>query len=434
MNTKRKRWTKEDDEVLKREYPYCEKEKLKLMFPNRTWGSIASRSVKELGLSRNLFDWKPEEDDILRAEYPSGDKSKLMERFPNRKWMGIQDRATRKLGLVRDVVGWNNDEIGILSRYYPAGGVKEVLKNLPSRSPSAIVSRASILGVQREFDRADNLTPLLSLNPTACYWLGLLFADGHFDSKAGACCLTLNKKDEETVVKFSEFISSAEFVKRKKNDTVSVAAYSAKYVSEICERFLIKSNKTENPPDISVIENDRDLMLSMLIGLIDGDGCIHKGGSSKTFYMSLMCHSSWYGFYDKFKKFVTYNFKNNGKEPNCHIALKNKMYKSKLKRYTTLQFFDYWLLKELKRETIRLSLPVMKRKWDKINLEYISERETTPCINIIVKELVDKGFSIKEVMHKTGYTYSRVRYAIKRVYGSNQFMKIRGSYGLNQGI
>ena len=76
---------------------------------------------------------------------------------------------------------------------------------------------------------------------------------------------------------------------------------------------------------------------------------------------------------------------------------------------------DNFLLKELKKEAIRMGLPIMSRKWDKINLNYIAEREQTPIIMKLIKEMYNKGMSKKEIIKETGYTASRVGWAIKKI-------------------
>jgi hypothetical protein len=62
-----------------------------------------------------------------------------------------------------------------------------------------------------------------------------------------------------------------------------------------------------------------------------------------------------------------------------------------------------------------MKLPFMKRKWDKVDLKYISEREQTPIVMATVKKMLENGLSKQEIIDTTGYTLSRVGWAIKKL-------------------
>jgi hypothetical protein len=128
-----------------------------------------------------------------------------------------------------------------------------------------------------------------------------------------------------------------------------------------------------------------------------------------------MCHSSWVNVYRKFNDFLINNFKNNGAKPHCYVKLTNKRVGTLVNRYLNFGIYDNYLLKTLKREAIRMNLPFMTRKWNKVNLKYITERENTPIIISTIKKLIDKGMNKKEIIKKTKYTESRVKWTMKKL-------------------
>lgn len=408
-----KKWSKEEDNILYNKYSSCDQKEIISLIPGRTWGSISTRAIKKLGLSRNLYDWKPEEDRILKKKYKKSQKQDLLNSLPKRTWQGIQSRAIKVLGLSRNIRHWNNKEIKILSNYYPSKGVRGVKLLLPNRSHSAIISMASILKIPLIRGNCD-MSPLLSYSPISMYWLGFLLADGHFVPKLSKCSLRLANKDKDMVYKFASFVSSNDVSPRHHNST-GIDLYSKEVVPELCRRFSIQSNKTCNPPNLSPIEKNADLMLSILIGLIDGDGHIYHAKECNASYMALECHSKWISIYQKFSNFLVDNFKNNGSNPRCYLKFRNRKIGRSTRTYLRFSIYDNYLMKAIKREAIRMKLPFMKRKWDKVDLNFISEREQTPRVMATVKKMFEKGFNKNEIISVTGYTLSRVRWAIKKL-------------------
>jgi len=357
--------------------------------------------------------WSKEEDQVLKDNYSKLSKQELINKFPKRTWVGIQSRAYRVFKLSRNTRSWSSEEIGILYDKYPRGGWKLVSQLLPLRPKSSIISVASRLKIKFIRGKGD-ISPLLDLNPISCYWIGLLLSDGHFNLKAKKCVLTLAKKDEDVVRRFANFVSSPD-MKPNTNNSVTVSIYSKNGVPKLCSMFSIQSNKTYNPPNISLIEKNKDLMLSMLIGLIDGDGCIYHTKDCNAAYMRLMCHDSWLGIYRKFNAFLINNFKNNGVDPRCYVRCFDRVVDLVNRRYLDFGIYDNYLLKSMKREAIRMNLPIMSRKWNKVDLGYVSEREKTPIVMETIKKMLNQGLIKSEIIKSTGYTLSRVGWAMKKL-------------------
>jgi len=415
-----KKWSKEEDEVLYRLYSCCDKEKLMKMLPSRTWNSISTRSIKALGLSRNIVGWNEKEDSVLREKYYKSNKKELTNLLPGRTWQAIETRAIKVLKLSRNIGGWTEEEIDILCKNYPSGGISKVMSFLPNRTRASVSSRASILGVA--FVRGNcEISPLLDRTPEAFYWLGFLLADGHFYVKERRGCFALAEKDGSSVYKFAKFISCPDVKSgiRKafgKKYPYKYVSFYSKSLEKLCNKYSICGNKTYNPPNISSVYGDKNLTIAMLVGLIDGDGGIYKQKNCKVSYSSITGHISWKNFYEEMSDYLNLNFnvENNKIQPNCYTKIIDKNTDKGLKKYICLFIRNYSFLKFLKKEAIKMKLPVMKRKWDNINLNYVSEREETPMVMLAVKKLLDFGFNKKEIVIKTGYTESRVRWAIKK--------------------
>lgn len=412
-NYQNERWSKEEDDILRNTYSSCDQKQIMSLLPKRTWGAIHTRAIKSLGLSRNLVGWTKEEDKILQEKYARHPKDILLNSLPRRTWQGIQSRAIRVLGLSRNSKEWSKEEIAILSNYYPSGGVKAVKSFLPLRSNSAIVSMASILKISMLRGDCD-VSPLLTFSPIACYWIGFLLADAHFNLKNKRCTLTLAKKDKEVIKKFASFVSCSN-IRIAPHNSVSVSIYSKDLIPKLCDRFSIKSDKTRNPPDLSAIKDNTNLMLAMLIGLIDGDGYIFRSKDCHASYMKLMCHMSWTVIYRQFCSFLINNFNNEGESPHCYIGHLNKNINGCKRKYLNFAIYDHHLLKILKRKAIQMNLPFMKRKWNDVDLEYVTERELTPRIMITIRKMIERGLNKREIMRRTGYTCSRVGWSMKKI-------------------
>ena len=115
-------------------------------------------------------------------------------------------------------------------------------------------------------------------------------------------------------------------------------------------------------------------MFSLLIGFIDGDGTINKKS------IRIVSHKNWYD------NFIIFN--------NVLSKGKNKISLNNKTNLINIGTGNICLMKEIKQKAINLSLPFLKRKWDKIDLNKISKNEKRDyCIN-----LFKEGLTIKEVI------------------------------------
>ena len=110
--------------------------------------------------------------------------------------------------------------------------------------------------------------PFECMSPEAKYWIGYLFADGHFVYDDRHYSISLFSKDEDILMKFKEFIGDkAKFYRRPTG--ICQVIYNSKPVTKwFIDTFNVSNRKalTLNP----TIELDWDVVH----GYFDGDGCI----------------------------------------------------------------------------------------------------------------------------------------------------------------
>lgn len=94
--------------------------------------------------------WTKEEDEIL-VKYYSVEGTEVVNRLSDRTVNAIKNRA-QALGLIhrQEMFGWTAEELEILRKYYPSEG-KRVANRLPGRTVRTIQIMAFREGVKRQF-------------------------------------------------------------------------------------------------------------------------------------------------------------------------------------------------------------------------------------------------------------------------------------------
>jgi hypothetical protein len=279
---------------------------------------------------------------------------------------------------------WTKEEKKILKKYYKKKDKKELMELLPNRSWAAINQYSQKLNIKRSYDtvRTTNVKKLIEETPEAYYWMGFLMADGHFTEKR--IIVGLSIKDVDHIKKFAKFISADYSEGNKKccgkyYGSCSVSAANSDIVPLLREKFKIHSNKTHNPCDITWIKNN-GLLLSLIIGFIDGDGSISRQTNRTDTFLRIKCHSSWLFNLQFISDIIC---KDCNLKPN--IAAINRQ------GYAAVAFSNSIILKFLKKKGKDLKLPVLKRKWDRVNENFISKFEEYSYILKEVKNLIKEG-------------------------------------------
>lgn len=148
----------------------------------------------------------------------------------------------------------------------------------------------------------------------------------------------------------------------KKTNCIILAIMDKRLVPQICQKFDIKPNKTYNPPKISILEKFSDSQfLSFLIGFIDGDGCIKKVYKRKDAVIGFHCHKSW--------KYILQYFNQRILET---VGCKSPGIRIDKYGYISLGFTNSIIVNFLKIKALELKLPILKRKWNRIDETFFS--------------------------------------------------------------
>jgi len=267
-------------------------------------------------------------------------------------------------------IKWTEDEDNFLKENYEKLNKDDLLTKLINRTWDAIKLRAEKFKIKRYNNerRFIDLDVLLKDTNESYYWIGFIMADGHIhNNKRLKICLSI--KDEEHLIKFKNFIKyegELAYGNNNNRDNTTISVMDTKYIKKLCQKFDIKHNKTYNQCNIHKIKKN-NLLLSLIVGFIDGDGSIRNSKNRKDFFLTIKCHKSWSNNLDYILKSI---IRITGKNCNTSVKLTN------CKRYSYIHMGNSVVLKKLKHEMLKLNVPYMKRKWDIINMDFESKYET----------------------------------------------------------
>ena len=238
---------------------------------------------------------------------------------------------------------------------------------------------------RKKAKRLNNLSILLEDTPETYYWIGFLLADGHFDEKR--IIVGLAEHDRGHLERFAKYISYEGTISTvKKNsyndvhNAVRLSAMDTEVVTKLREKFDIKSNKTYNPPK-TLKWVPEDLFLCLLAGFIDGDGNINNFHNRKDAFIRIKTHSSWLPILKEFGVFL--------KKENSVKINKNG--------YAEMLITGYPLIRNLKEKLLSCNLPILSRKWGKIDLNLKTRYETKTENYAKIEKLLQQGIKQMEI-------------------------------------
>ena len=372
------------------------------MFPGRTPNKVAKKA-RSIGVKWKMKKiasentWTKEEDEILQRH--AGSKEQLISLLPNRDWLNIYQRLRKRDLNVIEREKWTDEEDALIRKLYEGTpsdlvNLKELLAN---RSWTAVKLRARRLGLFVDvvaLHRESRSEALLSDSPEALYWLGFLFADGHFGN-SDRIHLKLAVKDAAHVEKFADFVSCKNIhLIDRKHPAVGVAFQDKNVVAKIKHRFKISSTKTYNPPDTSCLTCEQ--LAILLIGFIDGDGSILNridGGFSG----GIKCHSSWLPtFRDWYRVLTEANILDEGSQPRINAGY--------VQWYQCAE-----QLRQLKSVAMEHKLPVLSRKWNLV----VDAKRKPLLTNEQIEEIRNSTAKMSEDASKYKVSYQTI-YAIRK--------------------
>ena len=250
----------------------------------------------------------------------------------------------------------------------------------------------------------NNAKILLDESLTTYYWIGFILADGSIKNNK-RIVISLKKDDKDHLEKFKQYVKSKTL---RINDVYcSTSLQDSKYIPVLCEKFDISHDKTKVPPKIEVFKKlENDKILSLIIGFIDGDGCIKKQTRRKDFMLTIKNHCKWVKILEFFDEKI---------ENKNHTRINNR-------GYAVCNITNTVKLKELKKFAIDKKLPILERKWDIINLDFCGRTEIAENRKKEIKKLYDKGYKILDISKKLNLKYSTVYnliYRNKNYYNGN---------------
>lgn len=251
-----------------------------------------------------------------------------------------------------------------------------------------------------------NLENLLKNECDSYYWAGFILADGSI-SKKGELSIATSIKDVEHLKKLQKFLNIETITYSTTTNGYKYAiirGMDTKIIRKFCKKFNTGPNKTYFPTNVDWIKND-NYMLSLIAGFIDGDGCIDNQASRNDFKLRIKCHYSWLSVLKKFISFIYKNERFKYAEPKIINS-----------GYAHLSITNTVVLKNLKRKILLLKIPIMERKWNIINLEYVGRNEKSNILKNEVLEMLKNGKKNKEICQKLNIKPSTVSNIKKRNY------------------
>lgn len=207
------------------------------------------------------------------------------------------------------------------------------------------------------------LEKLLENNDLAAYWMGFLLADGHF-SNYGKLSVTLSEKDADHIVRLAGYLELEPY-REPKRKRISCVKGNKRIVDMIKLKFDISNRKTYFPPKINLYQTfSNSYFTSFFIGLVDGDGSITNNKNTKTNSIVIGMHLSWYDFL---------NMVSERMQKISQIKITKPFITSS--KIATLAITNHRFNKFAKFEVKRLGLPVLERKWSRIDENHFTPNE-----------------------------------------------------------
>lgn len=262
---------------------------------------------------------------------------------------------------------WTEEENNSMREKYFSCSVNDLISLFPTRSWNAIKIQAAKLGLRKNnINRNCDASNLNAETYEAYYWAGFIAADGSINSNK-RLKVTLAAKDEEHLLKLCIFLKTANYCKynRGKFEYCETKVQHTSEIDKFTNKFNLKPRKTYNPPNLKFLSGNN--FLSFLCGFIDGDGCIQKQTGRSDSILTIKGHRSWFDVYSFFEKQL-YKEMGIDRYYEKHTVLINNA------GYVRITFADRRVLKFLKEKSIALNLPILDRKWSKIDLNLPESR------------------------------------------------------------
>lgn len=285
-------------------------------------------------------------------------------------------------------------------RYCPTCNIKLLYSDKRSLTNSSRLNANCRSCATKKYEiKKSDVDVLSDRNNIFYYWLGFILADGHIGDN-NRLTITLADKDINHLSTFAEFINcDVKSIKNPNRQHSCIRVMNSDVFSRIRKDFDIKTNKTKNPPNCIVFDVlTHDELLCVFTGFVDGDGCIMNLQNRRDYSLRIKCHGSW---------IVILDYLNERLQLNGTCKINNQ-------GYSTLSISNSITLKNLKRDVERLKIPIMKRKWDIIDYNFIGRNELADIRKHQIISLLDQYKSITEISKILKIKYGTVLQTIIR--------------------
>lgn len=329
----RKKWTKQEEEMLIKEFPIRTNKELAEMFDRSEKSIIQRANILKLHKNKQVL-WNKDEVDFLTKHYnldmtPS-EIAKCLNRSvssvkskafaiglaDNVEWTQDQidylidnycyktnDEIGKKIGRSGQAVSykafelslsvnenWSDDEINIIKTNYLNKTMNELQQLLQGRTKGDILACCHKLGLTRTKKTCQRDFFNVIDTEERAYWLGFIFADGYIsysekNMKKGQLATTyctgikLQWSDREHLKKFNKAISGNYKVfkeinhpdgfRKQTTEAAKILVYSQQMYNDLNKYFDRDKTYTAKFPNIP-----ENLIRHFIRGYFDGDGCL----------------------------------------------------------------------------------------------------------------------------------------------------------------
>jgi hypothetical protein len=283
-----------------------------------------------------------------------------------------------KMGFLPERHIWTDWEDRVIRENFPAKAAREIAAMLDSRSKHSVQQRIRQLGIQGEqwaCIHSANRHFFTEPNILNSYWAGFIAADGciveHKNSATKTLTISITEGDRYLLERFAidtGFTGSVRIEKTKESfidgrrlnvkPTASISVSCAQeWFSDLEKNFKITPRKslTLQPPH----HLDKECSLAYIKGFFDGDGCAHfrkNGYFNMLFYGTLECLTWIKSICDEVAPLYTDDWRTR-KRKTAEVFQNGKIFNYCIGEYRA---------EALAREILKLDIPEMPRKWDKI--------------------------------------------------------------------
>lgn len=249
------------------------------------------------------------------------------------------------------------------------------------------------------------LSPLLRDDPVAAYWNGFIAADGCFSGwKNTRLQIALAAKDAAHLERLAGWMGHGWVRTESGGKVVRYAVADAMTVPQLQLKFDLRPRKTVNPP--RHLPYCGVLLRAWFVGFIDGDGYIRKQSGRETAFLSTVSHHSWGPFLVELSSALNFGY----------VRYRTGGgYDNGTGTYVSLNSARHNEIADLKRFAEQLALPILARKWDRVDCSIIVIDRHERAERI--RELIRAGERTSDIAREVGVTKSAVSQARARMRG-----------------